>query len=430
MLRFQFKQLLVCLLPLLLPSKLLAAIEGDVYSMDLEQLMSIEVVSASKKSQTLLKTAAAAHIITEEDIRRSGATSLPEVLRGVPGVQVAQIDANKWAVSMRGFNNRFATKLLVMIDGRSIYTPLFSGVYWNMHDMLLEDIDRIEVIRGPGGTLWGANAVNGVINIITKKADETQGTQITFLGGSLEKNISARYGARINNQTSFRVYAKGRHNERFSQQSQLQSLGPANDQWRNFTTGFRVDGEIDGNTDWMLQGGYNVGTADQFVESASLTPPSNLRLRDAINYNTGNMLFLWNKQLSLDNKWRVQVYYDYFNRTALSTTHNIHTVDIEIQNQRRFFDRHNVVWGFGYRSILDELEPGFEVSFSPEKLHFKTFNTFFQNEVQLTEKLRFTVGSKFEHNDFTGFEYQPSARVLFEVNERNSVWAAFSRAVR
>jgi len=172
--------------------------EIDLFAMDLEQLTNIEVVSVSRKSQSLLQTAAAVHVISQNDIRRSGATSLPEVLRGAPGVQVAQVDANKWAVSIRGFNDRFANKLLVMVDGRSVYSPLFSGVFWNMQDMILEDIDRIEIIRGPGGTMWGANAVNGVINIITKKSDETQGTMISFTGGSQERILSARYGGKLN----------------------------------------------------------------------------------------------------------------------------------------------------------------------------------------------------------------------------------------
>jgi len=206
----QRKKLALILFLTSFSNPLTAGVDADIYSMDLEQLMNIEVVSASKKSQSMLKTAAAIHVISEEDIQRSSATSLPELLRGVPGLQVAQIDANKWAVTIRGFNSRFSNKLLVMVDGRSIYTPLFSGVFWNMQDMLLDDIDRIEIIRGPGGTLWGANAVNGVINILTKKAHETQGTQVSFIGGTQEEILSARHGGTLNDQTSYRVFAKGR----------------------------------------------------------------------------------------------------------------------------------------------------------------------------------------------------------------------------
>lgn len=265
----------VCLLALCLLTQPVVAKQNDtedVFAMDLEDLLKMGVLSTSKKPQSVLKSAAAIHVINQDDIRRSGATTLPDLFRGVPGMQVAQVDANKWAVSIRGFNDRFATKTLVMIDGRTIYTPLFSGVYWNMHDMMLDDIDRIEIVRGPGGSLWGANAVNGVINIITKKASDTQGTMVSFIGGSLERNISARHGGKINDNTSFRVYAKGRHHENFEQQPSLTNHGTANDQWRNLTTGFRVDGDLGNNSDWMLQGGYNIGTAEELASSTSLTP--------------------------------------------------------------------------------------------------------------------------------------------------------------
>lgn len=180
----------------------------------------------------------------------------------------------------------------------------------------------------------------------------------------------------------------------------------------------------------MLQGGYTVGTANQLGTSTSLTPPTPLVLRDTINYQTGNLVFLWNKYVSDDNKWRVQAYYDYFKREALGSTNLVHTVDLEIQNQRRLFKIHDVVWGLGYRSVLDELGNDFVVSFSPSNRHYKTFSAFIQDEIQLTQKLRFTAGTKIEHNDFTGFEYQPNARLLFEINEQHSVWVAYSRAIR
>jgi iron complex outermembrane receptor protein len=258
----------------------LADTKKDIFNMGLEQLMNIEIVTASRKSQSLLKTAAAVHIITQEDIRRSGATSLPEVLRGVPGLQIAQIDANNWAISIRGMNDRFANNLLVMIDGRSIYNSLFGGVYWNMHETLLEDIERIEVVRGPGGTLWGANAVNGVINIITKNTKDTQGTQFSFIGGSQEKNISARHGGMINDQVSYRFFTKGKHVESFNNTP----VYPAHDQWRDLASGFRVDGDMDASSKWMLQGGYNVGHANQLATSTSLIPPI---IGDGVKYQSG-----------------------------------------------------------------------------------------------------------------------------------------------
>ena len=425
--------LIVCFLALFIATQPVVAKQSgtdDIFAMDLEDLLKMEVISTSKKPQSILKSAAAIHVINQDDIRRSGATTLPDVFRGVPGMQVAQIDANKWAVSIRGFNDRFSTKTLVMIDGRTIYTPLFSGVYWNMHDMMLDDIDRIEIVRGPGGSLWGANAVNGVINIITKKASDTQGTMVSFIGGSLERNVSARYGGKINDNTSFRVYAKGRHHENFEQQPLLKHLGTANDQWRNLTTGFRVDGDLGNNSDWMLQGGYNIGTAEELGSSTSLTPPMPLILRDTIDYQSGNLVFLWNKYVSDTNRWRVQAYYDYFKRNALNNTNIVHTIDLEIQNQLQLFEIHNVVWGLGYRSVVDELQNDFVVSFNPSHRHYKTFSAFIQDEIQLMDQLRFTIGTKLEHNDFTGFEYQPNARLLYEVNDKNSVWMAYSRAVR
>jgi iron complex outermembrane recepter protein len=418
------KRLADNLLFVLLISPLAVFANTDIYSLDLEQLMNVEVTSVSKKSQTLMKSAAAVHVISQDDIRRSGATSLPEVLRGIPGVQVAQVDANKWAVSIRGFNDRFANKLLVMIDGRSVYTPLFSGVFWNMQDMLLDDIDRIEVIRGPGGAIWGANAVNGVINIITKSADQTQGTQITFLGGSQEKNLSARYGGKLNDQTSFRLYAQGKHVENYNDMPQYQ----ANDQWRNFLTGFRVDSDFDSKNQFMLQGNYSVGTADQLAITHFVSRSN--AIENQIDYQSGNALFRWTHNRSENNKWRFQAYYDHFNRHSLGVTNEVNTLDLDIQNQLKPLDKHDVVWGLGYRAVFDKLESNHIFAFDPSQRYTRTLSAFVQDDIQLTNSVRFTLGSKIEHNSFTGFEFQPNTRLLWEVNERNSLWLAASRAVR
>lgn len=418
-------------LPILLiafPNAIKADIKKDVFDMELEQLMNVRVETASRKSQALLKTAAAMHVITQDDIRRMGATSLPEVLRGVPGLHVAQIDSNNWAISIRGLNDRFSNSLLVMIDGRSIYNPLFGGVYWNMHETLLEDIERIEVVRGPGGTMWGANAVNGVINIITKNAKDTQGTQLTLLGGSQEGIFSARHGGMMNDQISYRLFTRGKRVQEFNDTP----LHPANDHWRDLSSGFRVDGDMNAASKWTLQGGYNVGHANQLTSSASLMPPTTLPIMDGVNYQSGNLQFRWDKQLAENSKWRVQSYYDFFGRQALNATNRIHTFDLEIQNQFKFaaLQKHEFVSGVGYRAVVDELESNFTVAFDPKHRYTRTFSAFIQDDIQLTDKLKFTVGSKAEHNSYTGFEFQPNARMLFEINERNSVWAAVSRAVR
>lgn len=417
------KNLLVSMSLIMFLNPCYADADIDIYSMDLEQLMNVEIISVSKKSQSLLKTAAAVHVISQDDIRRSGATSLPEVLRGVPGLQVAQVDANKWAVSIRGFNDRFANKLLVMVDGRSVYTPLFSGVFWNMQDMMLEDIDRIEVVRGPGGTMWGANAVNGVINILTKKAGETQGAMVSFTGGSQERNINARYGGKINDQTSFRLFAKGKHVDNFNGTSQYQ----ANDQWRNFTTGFRIDGDLDARNQWMLQGGYAVGTADQLAITEFY---SRNAINNRIDNQTGNILLRWDNQQSEDNKWRLQAYYDHVKRHSLGVTNEVNTLDLDIQNQLKFLENHAVVWGIGYRGVFDKLDTNYIFSFNPKQRQANTFSAFLQDDIQLTETVRFTLGSKIEHNSFSGFEFQPNTRLLWEINDRHSIWSAASRAVR
>lgn len=313
-----------------------------------------------------------------------------------------------------------------MVDGRSVYSPLFSGVFWNMQDMILEDIDRIEVIRGPGGTMWGANAVNGVINILTKNADETQGAMINFTGGSQERNISARYGGKINDQTSFRLFAKGKHVESFNDSSQQ----PANDQWRNFTAGFRVDGNLDANNNWMLQGGYAVETANQLAFTDILFRSDSSALEDRIDNQTGNILFRWENQQSEDNQWRFQAYYDYFKRRSVGVTNEVNALDLEIQNQLNFFEKHAVIWGLGYRGVFDKLDSNSIFSINPEQRFANTFSAFIQDEIRLTQAVRFTLGSKIEHNSFSGFEFQPNTRLLWEINDRNSIWAAASRAVR
>lgn len=405
-----------------------AGIKKDVFDIELEQLMNIRVETVSRKSESLIKTASAIHVITQDDIRRMGATSLPEVLRGVPGLHIAQIDSNNWAISIRGLNDRFSNSLLVMIDGRSIYNPLFGGVYWNMHETLLEDIERIEVVRGPGGTVWGANAVNGVINIITKNARDTQGAQFTLLGGSQEGLFSARYGGMMNDQISYRLFTRGKRVQEFNDTPQH----PANDHWRDLSSGFRVDGNMDATSRWTLQGGYNVGHANQLTTATSLMPPSTLPLADNVNYQSGNVQFRWDKQFSENNRWRVQSYYDFFGRQALHATNRIHTVDLDIQNQLKFaaLQKHEFVWGVGYRAVVDDLDSNFIVAFNPNHRYTRTFSAFIQDEIQLTNRLKFTVGSKMEHNSYTGFEFQPNARALFEINDRNSVWVAVSRAVR
>jgi iron complex outermembrane receptor protein len=262
----------------------------DLTALSLEELMNIEVTSVSKKEQKLSQAAAAVYVITQEDIRRSGATSIAEALRMAPGVQVARMNGSKWAISARGFNGRFANKLLVLIDGRSVYTPLFSGVYWDVQDTLLEDIDRIEVIRGPGATMWGANAVNGVINIITKAASQTQGGLVSAGGGTEERGFGGlRYGGPLGPNSHYRLYAK------YSKRNHLwteSGLG-APDEWDALRGGFRMDLNLSRHDSLTLQGDLYRNQEAQRLDLVSLSPPFRRSLRDDYKPAGGNVLGRW-----------------------------------------------------------------------------------------------------------------------------------------
>src|SRR2546421_5725165 len=272
----------------------------------LEDLMNQPVTSVAKKPQRVADAAAAVFVITQEDIRRSGAQSVPEALRMAPGLEVARIDENKWAIGSRGFNGRFADKLLVLLDGRSVYTPLFSGVYWNVQDVLLEDIDRIEVIRGPGATLWGANAVNGVINIITKKAKDTQKTVVTAGGGTEERGIGGvRYGNKIGNNTYYRAYGK------YFNWGPSEYAGgiPAHDSWDAVRGGFRADWTPAGANSLTLQGDIYHSRYNETLTVASLNAPYSNTFPNNGNYSGGNLLGRWNRK-NQGGSTSLQLYFD------------------------------------------------------------------------------------------------------------------------
>ncbi|HWO36748.1 MAG TPA: TonB-dependent receptor plug domain-containing protein, partial [Candidatus Acidoferrum sp.] len=278
----------------------------DVTAMSVEDLMNMQVTSVSKRTQKLADAAAAIFVLTQEDIRRSGATSIPEALRLVPGLEVARIDENKWAIGSRGFNGRFDNKLLVLIDGRSVYTPLFSGVYWNIQDVMLEDIDRIEVIRGPGATLWGANAVDGVINIITKPAAATQSAIVTAGGGTDERGSGGvRYGGKIGDDTHYRIYGKyfdwGPSN--------YVTGGTANDGWNAMRGGFRADWTPGGANSLTLQGDIYRSKYDETLTIPSLSSPFSSTFPNTGIYSGGNILGRWNHK-SEGGSMSVQMYYD------------------------------------------------------------------------------------------------------------------------
>ena len=399
----------------------------DVTTLSMEDLMNMQVTSVSKRTQKVADAAAAVFVITQEDIRRSGATSIPEALRLVPGLEVARIDENKWAIASRGFNGRFDNKLLVLIDGRSVYTPLFSGVYWNVQDVMLEDIDRIEVIRGPGATLWGANAVNGVINIISKKAKDTQSTVVTAGGGTEERGSGGvRYGSKIGD-TSYRAYGKY-----FNWgPSQYPSGMTARDGWDALRGGFRADWTPAGADSLTLQGDIYRSKYGETLTVPSLNPPYSSTFPNNGNYSGGNILGRWNHS-SEGSSMSLQMYYD--NTTiadnSLFVDHQ-NVFDMDFQHGFHVGDSQQFVWGLGYRSIRDRNDPSFSVSLQPNRVTLNQFSAFVQDELSLVDnRLRLTFGSKFEHNDFTGVEVQPNARLLWTLTPNQSVWTAVSRAVR
>jgi iron complex outermembrane receptor protein len=400
----------------------------DLKELTLEQLMRIEITTASKKEESRFDTPAAVYVITGEDIRRSGLRSIPEALRMAPGVDVAQIDANRWAISIRGFNSPFANKLLVLIDGRSVYSPSFGGVFWDVQDVLLEDIDRIEVIRGPGGTLWGANAVNGVINIITKKTAATLGGYVEAGGGTEERGfVGARYGNKLGDHATYRAYVKYANRGPFVDASGRRTA----DGWDAVRGGFRFDWDASARDGVTVQGDLYRGNYGQTLTLPSLVLPFSTTFDSDNDFSGGNVLARWRRRLTQGSEITVQLYYDRTHRREVQFREVRDTVDLDAQHNLTLGDTHEIVWGVGYRGTLDEIRGSSTVTFQPESRTDHVVSGFVQDEIALVkDRLFLTIGSKFEHNDYSGFEVQPSARLLWSPHERHRFWAAVSRAVR
>lgn len=389
---------------------------SELKQMSLDELTNYQVTSVSKKEEKLSQAASAIQVITQEDIRRSGATSIPEALRLASNLLVAQVDSRQWAITSRGFNGTTANKLLVLIDGRTVYTPLFSGVFWDVQDTLLEDIDRIEVISGPGGTLWGANAVNGVINIITKSAKDTQGLLVAGGGGSTLHDFGGvRYGGKLGDQAFYRGYVK--HFDRDS--SRRPNGSDAGDAWQTTQGGFRADWLARGDNAFTLQGDAYEGAIGQ------------LNAGD-VAADGGNVIGRWTKKLSDTSSVRLQFFYDHTHRMIPGTfSEDLNTYDVDFQHRFAVGGPHDVVWGLNYRLNHDHVGNSAVLAFLPAVLTTQLFSGFVQDEITLVEnRLKLTLGTKLEHNDFSGFEYQPSARLSLRFTDRQTVWAAVSRAVR
>ena len=382
----------------------------DLGRLSIEDLANVEITSVAKRPQALSRAPAAAFVISGEDIRRSGATTLPEALRLAPNLHVTRVDASSYAISARGFNTfQASNKLLVMIDGRSIYTPFHGGVFWDQQQVLLDDVERIEVISGPGGTLWGANAVNGVINVITKKAQQTQGALAVGQVGTVEDRAAMRFGGKLGEAGGWRVYGMT-----FNQANSVTSAGRnAKDDWDGRQAGFRLDwGE--GKNGYTLQG-------DAFTNAFSAGGST----------SGGNVLGRWTRVLGEDSALEVQGYYDKVDRSTPGVTDKLETFDIQAQHSFPLGSRHAIVWGGGYRASNDEftnrLNP-FVVD--PKGKTVSIGNVFVQDTIALRDNVALTLGTKLEYSSYSGLEYLPSARVAWQVSETDLLWAAISRAVR
>ncbi len=401
--------------------------EFDLTALSLEELMGIEVTLPSRGGGTLFETAAAVYVLTGDDLRRSGVTSIPEALRLVPGMQVGHIGASKWAISARGFNDRFAQKLLVLIDGRNIYSPLFGGVFWEEHDLILADIERIEIIRGPGATLWGANAVNGIVNIVTRATDQTQGGLVQLGAGSEERGLAAlRYGGSWGQNVQYRVYGKF-----FDRDAFVDSSGArAADQWQMQHLGFRAEWKLNDRDELSGQGGLRASETGQTWRFPTLAAPYLESFNSTSDGSGGYAMLHWKRTLSVSSDLRLQAYYTYRHVADLFNGEKRNSYDIDFQ-QRFSRQRHHVVWGLSYRYTNDDTRSSFKVSFTPAQRADHLFSAFVQDEMDLVrDRLHLTIGSKFEHNAYTGFEYQPNARLLWTPHPRHVLWAAVARAMR
>ncbi|MEM7308097.1 MAG: TonB-dependent receptor [Planctomycetota bacterium] len=426
--------LVPCALLLALAAPLAAAqSEGedfpDYASLSLEELMTIEleVTSVSRRSQSVADSAAAVYVLTQEDLRRSGATTIMEALRMVPGVNVARVGSNLWAVSARGHNDLLATKLLVLIDGRTVYTPLFSGTFWDVQDYPLADIERIEVIRGPGATMWGANAVNGVINIITKSAHDTHGGLVVGTLGTWESSLTARYGGVLGETGSYRAYGRW-----FGREALDREQGFSNeDDWNQVRGGFRADWSLAEGDTLTLQGDAYDGVSNGLLDLASFTSPPSAPTESDADVRGGNVLSRYRRELDDGSSYSLQAYFDYtFRDYEDFLRERRSTLDLDFQHNLPIGNDAQLIWGLGYRLIMSNLGSTPILSFAPEERNDQLFSTFAQAEVGLTDEVSVIVGSKLEHNDYTGFEVQPTARALWRASEDSTFWGAVSRAIR
>jgi iron complex outermembrane receptor protein len=392
----------------------------DLGAMSLEQLTDLPVTSVSKTVEPLRTAAAAIYVITHDDIVRSGATSIPEALRLAPNLVVTQMSASDYVVSARGFGGdpgaqSFSDKLLVLIDGRSVYSPLYSGVYLDAQDVMLEDVDRIEVISGPGATLWGANAMNGVINIITRSADVTDGGLVRAAGGNNEKNGAARYGGKIDDDTSYRIYGMGFQREAM----QLPDRSSADDGWSKGQAGFRID--------------RHTASDSSTVQGDLYRATQNVAQQLDGMIDGANLLGRWKHQFSDQSELQLQAYYDLTERYGPppgAGAFVLRTYDVELQQSLALGSAHKLIWGAGERINDYDITDTATLLFVPPNRALTLGNVFAQDTVALSSALSATAGIKLEDDPYSGWSALPDARLSWTLNDINQLWAAASRAIR
>lgn len=387
----------------------------ELKRLSVEELLDVEVTSVSRRPERLAQAASAIQVISQEEIRRSGATSLPEALRLASNLQVAQVNSSQWAISARGFNNVLANKLLVMIDGRTVYTPLYAGVFWDVQDTLLEDVDRIEVVSGPGGALWGANAVNGVINVATRSAEQTQGLFLQADAGTeLRAMGGIRYGGELTPNLHYRVYGKAFERD----DTALTNGNDAGDDWSLRQGGFRLDWNSD---DTVL-------TLQSDVYDGKPNPDGLL----PVSASGGNLLGRWQHTVSDTSDFQLQAYYDRTRRNFNNGfAENLATYDIDWQHRFALGSRQEVIWGWNARRMEHEVNNLLLFAFLPAREVLNRYGLFLQDEISLIpQRLRLTLGTKIERTHYTGYEHQPSGRLAWTPTNAQTLWAAISRAAR
>lgn len=412
-----------------MPAQSPPSTSGDLKNLTLEQLGNIEVTTVSKEPERALNTTAAIYVITQDDIARSGARTIPDALRVAPGVEVAQIDAHTWSVGIRGFGTNLSRDVLVLVDGRSVYTTLFAGTYWDVQNLLLADVDRIEVIRGPGGTIWGPNALNGVINIITKSSKDTHGMLVSAGGGNQDQGfVDAHYGGGNSKGLDYRVDELG-----FDRGPEYHPDGKNFDRWRAIRAGFRADWEKDTRDHFTFEGDiYDEGAGTGDV-SSTYTAPYIQTLYGTEALTGGSILGRWRRVYADGKDFQLQAFYDRTKRYDPTQFEDLrNTYDVDFLDRFRLPGRQRISWGLGARfsnGVNPMVVPG--LSFSPESRTDRLLTAFFQDEVALIdERLVFTFGTKLLETNFTGVQFQPSGRLSWTPTDRQTLWAAFTHAVR